>query len=160
MTPHGSHEVLPAEVADQLEGRPGLDAREQAFPLLTADLEGFPHVALLSRTELDVTPDRQRVLAAVASRRTASNLLRTRRATLVTVGGTTAHYVKATLTGHRTDGEILGCELTPVAVLADSLGIPLDPISFRTSAQIAHVEHWDRTTALLTSLASTFGETR
>jgi hypothetical protein len=143
---------VPEPVAELVTGRPGVDETEQAFPFLTTDPAGFPHVALLSRSEVEVSADRRRLVAAVASRRTSQNILRTGRTTLVVLGGTTAHYVKLELVGHHQAPGLLGCELAVVDAVADSLGIELSPILFRTSAELARSEHWDRTAELLSMM--------
>ncbi|WP_213454353.1 hypothetical protein [Rhizomonospora bruguierae] len=148
----GQYLNIPDAVAELVTGRPGLDQTEQAFPFLTTDPAGFPHVALLSRTEVEVAADRRRLVAALASTRTSQNVLRTGRATLIAVGGTTAHYVKLTLVGHHAAPGLLGCEFAVVDAVADSIGIELSPILFQTSADLARSEHWDRTAALLSTL--------
>jgi hypothetical protein len=144
--------VVPEPVAELVKGRPEVNATEQALPFLTTDPAGFPHVALLSRTEVEVNADRSRLVAAVTSTRTTQNLLRTGRATLIAVGGTTAHYVKLRLVSHHEASRLLGCELAVVDAVADSLGIELSPIQFRTSADLARSEHWDRTAELLATM--------
>jgi hypothetical protein len=55
---------------------PGVTA--QAFPLITTDERGMPHVCLLSVIELRVR--HAEILAALAGRRTRTNLLRSGRA--------------------------------------------------------------------------------
>ena len=92
---------VPAGLARLLAGRPAIGAREQAFPFLTVDEGGFPHVALLSRAEVGVSPDGSEVLAVVAGRRTRANLERDRRAGLIAVGGTTAHAGAVSQSGWR-----------------------------------------------------------
>jgi hypothetical protein len=143
---------VPEPVAALVTGRPGVNETEQAFPLLTTDPAGFPHVALVSRSEVEVSADRRRLVAAVASKRTSHNILRTGRTTLVAVGGTTAHYVKLEMVAHHEASGLLGCELAVVDAVADSLGIELSPILFRTSADLARSEHWDRTKELLSTM--------
>ena len=143
---------LPQAVADLVTGKPGLDEVEQAFPLLTTDPLGFPHVALLSRAEIEVNGDRSRVLAALASTRTRKNLLRTGRATVVAISGTTAHYAKLALVAHLEAPGLLGCEFSVEDTIADSLGIDISPIMFRTSAELAQSENWVRAGELLDTL--------
>jgi hypothetical protein len=154
MPPETPHEALPCQLVDLLGGQPGPDSTEQAFPFLTTDPEGFPHVALLSRAEIEVTPDHRRLVAAIASRRTAANLRRTSRATLIAIGGTTAHYLKLSVSHQYEEPGILGCELTPTDLVADSLGIALSPILFRTSAELSQTEQWARSARLLSLLST------
>jgi hypothetical protein len=145
--------TVPDDLAALLEGAPEVDADEQAFPFLTVDEGGFPHVALLSRSELDVTPGRTEVLVAVGSPRTTANLRRDGRAGLIAVGGTVAHYAKLRVVRSIESRGLLGCALAVVEHKADSLGIPLEPIGFRTSAEIARLERWEASAQVLRALA-------
>jgi hypothetical protein len=145
---------LPDELARQLAGRPAPGQREQAFPFLTVDAGGFPHVALLSRAELDVGPGQATVLAVVASRGTRENLARDGRAGLIAVSDTTAHYAKLKVVRSRADGDLLGCELELTEYKADSLGIPLSPVAFTATAGLAALEDWRRSDELLRQLAA------
>src|SRR5437588_12938945 len=88
---------VPAGVAQLLSGRPLVGAQEQAFPFLTVDDEGFPHVALLSRAEMELGRGGIEILAAIASPGTRDNVLRGGRAAFIAIGGTTAHYTKLAL---------------------------------------------------------------
>jgi hypothetical protein len=143
------------DLAALLEGRPEVDQQEQAFPFLTVDEHGYPHVALLSRSEVDVTADHAEILVALRSRRTLANLERDAKATLIAVGGTVAHYAK--LSGHRRLREDDGLVAWAFAVIehkADSLGIPLHPVTFPTSDEVAQMERWDISDRALRRLAS------
>lgn len=148
---------IPAELAGLLSGRPGLGQREQAFPFLTVDENGFPHVALLSRAEIEVDADADEILAVVASERTSANLRRDGRAGLIAVNGTVASYAKLRVTRMLDAGEALGCAMTVTEYKADSLGIPLEPVSFVTTAEIAQMENWDASERLLRRLAGPAG---
>jgi len=145
---------LPDELARLLAGRPVPGQREQAFPFLTVDAAGYPHVALLSRAELDVGPAQASVLAVVASRRTRENLARDGRAGLIAIAGLTAHYAKLRVTRSVEAGDLLGCELELSEYKADSLGIPLSPAEFMASAELAALENWQRSEAVLRLLAA------
>ncbi len=146
--------TVPRELASLLAGRPDAGAAEQAFPFLTVDEAGFPHVALLSRAELDVTADGGDVLAVIASRRTRANLTRNGRAGLIAIAGTTAHYAKLRVLHAIDTPAAIGCVLQVTEHKADSLGIPLSPISFVTTPKIARAEDWDASRRLLSKLAS------
>jgi hypothetical protein len=144
---------VPDELAALLAGSPAVGQHEQAFPFLTVDEHGFPHVALLSRSELDVSPDAGEVLAAIYSSRTRANLGRDGRAGLIAVGATTAHYAKLRLVRSiETDG-LLGCALEPVEVKDDSYGIPLEPIGFVTTEWVAAMDRWEVSARVLRALA-------
>lgn len=145
---------LPAALAALLAGRPAADSTEQAFPLLTVDAAGFPHVALLSRAEVEVSPAGDALLAAIASERTRANLLRERRCTVIAVGGQTAHYAKFTVSATLSAPPLLGCELRLADYKADSLGIDLSPAEYTATSGLAQLEHWDRSQALLDRLAA------
>lgn len=127
--------------------------REQAFPFLTVDEGGFPHVALLSRAEIEISTDASEILAVVASERTRANLCRDGRAGLIAVNGTVASYVKLRVVRTLDAGQALGCAMTIAEYKADSLGIPLRPVSFVTTAEIAQMESWDASERLLRDLA-------
>lgn len=146
--------TVPRELASLLAGRPDTGAAEQAFPFLTVDEAGFPHVALLSRAELDVTPDGSDVLAVIASSRTRANLTRYGHAGLIAIAGTTAHYVKLRVLHAIDTPAAIGCILQVTEHKADSLGIPLSPISFVTTPEIARAEDWDASQQLLGRLAA------
>jgi hypothetical protein len=144
---------VPASLAGLLAGSPEVGAHEQAFPFLTVDDAGFPHVALLSRSELDVPADRSAVLAAIYSTRTRANLGRDGHAGLIAVGGTTAYYAKLRVT-HSVELEgMLGCAMELVELKDDSYGIRLDPIGFTTTEQIAAMDRWESCARVLAALA-------
>jgi hypothetical protein len=153
MTARSAHLPLASDLVDLLTGRPGTDSDEQAFPFLTTDPAGYPHIALLSRAELDISTSHNEVLAAIASTRTTAHLRSTGRATLIAIGGTKAHYVKLRLVQTLEENRLLGCILQPVDHIIDSLGIPLTPIGFHTSEELAEMEAWHRSSSLLTRLA-------
>lgn len=144
---------VPDDLAVLLEGRPDVGAAEQAFPFLTVDDAGYPHVALLSRAEMDVRADRGAVLAVVASTRTAANLRRDGRAGLIAVAGTVAHYAKLRATSVREDDGVLACVLEVVEHKRDSIGIPLTPIGFHTTEEVARTDDWARSVRILAQLA-------
>ena len=144
---------VPEELAVLLAGWLEPGRAEQAFPFLTVDEAGFPHVALLSRAELDVSPDRSAVLAVVASTRTRANLERDGRATLIAIGGTTAHYAKLRVTRSTTGGGALGCRLAVAGHKADSLGIALSPAGFTATAELGRLERWPDSRRLLARLS-------
>jgi hypothetical protein len=47
----------------------------------------------------------------------------------------------------------MGCLMQVVEFKADSLGIPLSPISFGATAEIARLEHWEASAELMRRLA-------
>jgi hypothetical protein len=145
--------TVPEELAQLLRGAPEIGVHEQAFPFLTVDGDGYPHVALLSRSELDVGPGQKEVLVAVGSPRTRANLRRDGRAGLVAVAGTVAHYAKLQITRSIEMEGLLGCALEVVEHKGDSLGIALEPIGFWTSAEVARLERWDASALVLRALA-------
>lgn len=144
--------IVPGELARLLAGRPDVGAAEQAFPFLTVDEAGFPHVALLSRAEVDVTQGGSEILAVVASSRTRANLTRDGRAGLIAVGGSVAHYAKLRLVRTIDAPAALGCALEVTEYKADSLGIPLSPMGFVTTPEIARLEDWEASEQLLRAL--------
>ncbi|MCI2417406.1 pyridoxamine 5'-phosphate oxidase family protein [Saccharopolyspora sp. K220] len=141
--------IVPEDLADLLLGWPDIHVDEQAFPLLTVDEDGFPHVALLSRAELDINADRSAILAVVASTQTRENIRRRGRATLIAVHGEVAHYAKLRTSTTTDQDGLLGCVFDLVWHKRDSLGIPLSPIGFQATAEIVEMEHWARTRSVL-----------
>ena len=137
-------ERLPATVVALLAAEPGPDVSfDQAIPLLTVDSAGYPHVALLSRGQLRVSPGGSELLAVVAGTRTRANLLNSRRATVMVVSGQTAYYLKLDVCATVEDAGRLGAVLRPRRCLADSVGVDLAPMAFRRSADLAARERWD-----------------
>jgi hypothetical protein len=144
--------AIPDEVASVLRGFPSSDVNAQAFPFLTVDDRGYPHAALLSRSEIEPGMDGNTLLAAVASRRTRQNLLRSGAAGLMVVNATACHHIKLRMIASVVDGDILGCAFTLVEHKRDDIGIPLSPLSFRTSAELSVLEDWPRSTAIIARL--------
>jgi hypothetical protein len=144
--------AVPDEVAGLLQGSVEVGAREQAFPFVTVDVNGFPHAALLSRVEMEVGPDHGDIRAALRSARTRANLERQGLALLIAVGGQTAHYVKLRLVRSEVTHDLLACVFEVVDHIADSLGIPLTPIGYTADAGIARAERWDLTGDALRAL--------
>lgn len=129
--------------------RPGQD--EQAFPFVTVDADGFPHVMLLCTAELLATNDRGALLVAVASANARANLARNGVATLIAADGAAAHYAKLRVQ-HTEEYEhfaVYTCQLAHYK--RDSLGIPLRPMDFHATQEIAENERWADTRAALTN---------
>jgi hypothetical protein len=144
--------TIPTEISALLRGFPHTGVREQAFPFLSVDENGFPHSALLSRAELEPTADCETLLAAVASSRTRTNVRRSGVAALIAVDGSVCHHVKLRLVGSLIDDDVLGCEFALVEHKRDDIGIPLQALMFRTSAELAVHENWARSAAMFTRL--------
>lgn len=141
---------VPSPVAEALEGRPVVGAREAASTLLTVGEDGFPHVTLLSRAELDTSAGRVHVV--LAGRTTPANLERTGRATLQVIVGDTAHSCALLLERHVESDGLHGYVCRLVGHRADSLGIPLEPIRYTTPPELPSVERWDASERLLAVL--------
>ncbi len=74
---------LPWELEKALSGEAFRRRRRLVFPLLTTDAEGFPRAALLTPGEVRANSATQFTVAVLAASRTAVNLIRRRRATLL-----------------------------------------------------------------------------
>lgn len=144
---------VPHQVVDLLRGFPVPGSNEQAFPLITVDDNGYPHVALLSRSEMDVVPGELALLAVVGSPRTRNNLTRDGRAGLIAIGAYSAYYLKLQLAQSIEDEGVMGCAFSPIEFKEDSLGIPLVPIGFHATADVARMERWEVSARLLTRVA-------
>jgi hypothetical protein len=141
---------VPAELALLLEPWPRPEQDEQAFPFVTIDEDGFPHVMLLCTAELLATNDRGAILVAVASANARANLARSGVATLIAADGAAAHYAKLRVA----DTEEFDHFTVYTCLLAhykrDSLGIPLRPMDFHATKEVAESERWATTRAALT----------
>lgn len=86
--------TLDAALFERLSGREPRRYRRLVLPLCTVDAEGWPHVALLSHTEL-VARDPATLRAALyADSRSAGHLRQSGRATLLVFDAGLAQYVK------------------------------------------------------------------
>ena len=74
---------LPWPLERSLGGEAFRRRRRLVLPLLTTDAEGFPRVALLTPGEVRANSGTQLTVAVLAASRTAVNLIRRRRATLL-----------------------------------------------------------------------------
>jgi hypothetical protein len=140
--------TLPAAVVQVLAREVVVGEPAQAFPFLTVDTDGYPHVALLSAIEVSAAPDGS-VHAAVASVVTRSNLERHGLAALTAVEGTTAHTMKLRVRRTITASGLLGAVLDVVDHKADSLGLELSPITYTPTKELAELEGWDRSRSVL-----------
>ena len=133
--------VIPPAVVEQLTGLPVPGRQEAALPFLTVDDEGFPHVCLLSRAEVEADAGEVRVV--LASRRTRANLARDGRASLLVVEGTTAHSLKLVLVRSHAVEDRLAAAFSLADHSADSLGIPLSPLAYLPTDDLSDLERWD-----------------
>ncbi|WP_063017134.1 hypothetical protein [Nocardia nova] len=143
---------LPAEVVALLRGYPSIGVREQIYPLLSVDRRGFPHTALLSRSELEPTADGQALTAVVASAGTQANLRRSGRAALLAIHDTTCHHMKLELMASLQQDGLLGGLFAVVEHKRDDIGIPMQPLTFHATAALAEHEDWRRSSAVLMQL--------
>jgi hypothetical protein len=144
--------MLPDEVTALLDGRPVAGAWEPVVPLLTTDHDGLPRVCLLSRAELDA--DQDVVRCAVRSRRASANLRRRGPVALLVVGATTSYTVRARVARIVDDHGGLAAELVVTDIEADTLAIPLRPMSFQVDERLARAERWEDNEALFARLTT------
>lgn len=147
---------LPQPVVSLLTGWPQVGRPEQAFPFLTVDESGFPHVCLLSRAQLEPVP--AGLLALVSSRRTRAHLLRPGSpaavATLIAVTPAAAHYCKLRMTRSIDEPAALASAFDLVEHKADESPVPLAAMTYVPTAELADAEQWDRGAVQLRRLAS------
>jgi hypothetical protein len=141
---------VPSELALLLETWPRPDQDEQAFPFVTVDEDGFPHVMLLCTAELLATDDRGALLVAVASANAQANLARKGIATLIAADGAAAHYAKLRVRETEEHDHFTVYTFELAHYKRDSLGIPLRPMDFHATQEIAENERWADTRAALT----------
>ncbi|MBA0047180.1 hypothetical protein [Mycobacteroides sp. LB1] len=146
--------ALPDDLCELLRGFPSVDSREQAFPFVTVDTGGYPHSALLSRSELEPGPEGLSLFVVVAGRVTRANLKRTGAASLLAAHGTACHHAKLRMTRSVTERGLMGCVFTVTEYRHDDIGIALQPMSFQTSERLAQQENWQRSTAMLSALSA------
>lgn len=139
--------ILPQEVVLFLAGGPVMGSAEQVVPLLTVDANGLPHACLLSRAQLDASATEVR--AAVTSLRTRANLRRSAAALILVTLGDTVHHCKLGVLRARDSQGVLLVAFEPLEHKADTMGIPLEPMTFVASPWIASLEHWDETAVML-----------
>lgn len=144
--------TVPTEVARLVEGSSVIGQEEQAFTLLTVDAEGFPHVCLLSRTELATSGQRQHLWAVVRGTTTQSNLTRSRQAALIAVAGTASHQLKLRVSELVEEGDLVAARFEVTWHRADDVGLALRPTTFVPTRALSEHEAWDRVTALLEGL--------
>ncbi len=141
----------PDEVQRALCGWPEVGIWDQMFAMLTVDSEGFPHVCLLSRAELEAGVSEIR--AVIASQTTSANLQRSGRATLVVIDPTAAWYCKLEVLSLRVEGEEpLAAKFQIVSVKRDSADVALKPALFMPTAAVSIEEDWKRSKRLLAAL--------
>ena len=143
---------LPQAVTSLLSGLPAHGQAEQAFPFLTVDEAGFPHVCLLSRAQVE--PHQAGLLALVGSRRTRANLLRAGAATLIAVTPTAAHYCKLLMTRSIEEPWALAAAFDLVEHKVDPSPVPLTPLTYVPNAEVEAAEQWERGVAMLLVLLS------
>ena len=143
--------ALPSAVVDAVRGQPIIGAAESAALFITVRADGFPHVTLLSRAELATSGDR--LLVALAGTTTPGNLDRTGHATLLIVVDDTAHSCDVAVHTREASSGRVGYAMDLVSHRADSLGIPLTPITYTTPPELPSVERWDASSRLLEALA-------
>jgi hypothetical protein len=155
--------MLPAEVLELVGGDAAADAWEPVFLLLTVGPDGYSRVCQLSRAEIEADPAGV-VRGVLRARRTIANLRRDGRGQLVVVGGEATYYLnlRAATTLEEDDGTTLAVSFAVEATETDTLGIPLRPMMFQSSAYVADRERWDDNRVLLARLAAAEGadETR
>lgn len=142
---------VPDEVRRALRGWPEVGIWDQMFAMLTVDAEGFPHVCLLSRAELEAGVSEIR--AVIASQTTSANVRRSRRATLVVIDPTAAWYCKLEALSLRAETEgPLAAKFQVVSVKRDSADVALKPARFMPTATVSIEEDWQRSKRLLAAL--------
>jgi hypothetical protein len=151
--------VLPPEVSGLLAGQPGEDTWEPVAHLLTTDTDGYPRVCLLSRAELaagtDPATGNDAVGCVMRATHTLANLRRNGRALLVVTGAEAAHYVRLGAREFLEAADGSGRAAVAFDVTgthADSLGIPLRPMTFRADARVRQLEQWDSNREFLARL--------
>lgn len=135
--------MIPASVLGQLREERRIGDAEPMLPLLTVDPDGFPRVCMLSRGEL--WPEGDDLVVVLAARRASANLERSRRATLLVVEEKQLVYVRLAASGaRRAESGVLVARLVAEGVEEDGVGVPLHPMTFTSTQDLAAREHVDQ----------------
>ena len=141
---------VPQPVVGALEGTPEIGAEEAAFLILTVDVDGAPHVTLLSRAELATSGSQ--ILVTLSGRSTPRNIDRTGTAALFAVVDDTAYTCHLQARGRAVEARMVGYRFEVISHRADSLGIPLTPITYVTPPELPSIERWATSARLLARL--------
>lgn len=143
--------LVPAAVQTCLAGEPTVGGVDTAFPFLTTDGDGFPHVCLLSRAELDADDEAIRVV--VYSTHTAQNLDRDGRASLIVVDTGAAHYCTLLVARRVNEGRLMAYSLRLHAHKIDEVpGCELTGMTYAVTDEMPTFEDWDGSRRLLALL--------
>lgn len=145
--------LLPAAVAAALGGSPVVGVAEQALPLLTTDDGGQPRAMLVSRAETAVAEGGGGVHIVLRPSTSRANIHRTGLATLLVVTGDALHSVRLRRTRHVEAEALHAIAFAVTGLKADSVGIPLQPTGYIPTEELAALEHWRASAALLARLA-------
>jgi len=107
---------LPWEIERNLSGEAFRRRRRLVLPLLTTDAEGYPRVALLTPGEVRANSAKEITVAVLAGSRTAVNLIRRGRATLLYLHRTVTASVQTKAGRGRVSARDPDRHLFPLAV--------------------------------------------
>lgn len=150
---------VPEVALRALSGSPEVGSFDLVVPLVTVSPAGFPHLCLLSRSQLAVT--KEEVHAAVRSSRAVADLRRGAGAVIFLIEGDSA--ISLRVRAVRFDSEEPGCTgvaLRVVSAERDSAGVPLRPPRFLVTEGLARAEAWERDALVLGRLARGRGDSR
>lgn len=141
---------VPPQVIETLRGSPSLGQLDQSLLLVTVDTDGVPDVCMLSRAEVEATPDEVR--AVVASHKARANLVGGDRATLVIVAGGIPHYLALRRQRMAVGDGAVAYAFSVTRIVQDDFDIELHPMLFRVEKWLVDTERWDRSQTLLRAL--------
>lgn len=127
------------------------------FSLITVDTDRQPHCCLLSRAE--VVECNGRLQVALRSRRARANIERSGRATLLAVDRTGALLTLRLAVTIVVDEPLMGGYRAVIDVVErDELpGVPLTPMSFDLTPELAQIEDHEEVRRVLALVAATDG---
>jgi hypothetical protein len=125
---------------------------DQAFPLLTVDGAGYPHVALLASAQLGVDDSAAVLIVSVWGTNTRANLTRDGHATLLAVDGIALHIAKLDVVAIVETDDRAGFALGVTSYRLDSARTALHPMLFARSDALVAAERWDKDTEVLARL--------
>lgn len=145
-------------MTEVFRGVPEVGGEEQAFLLVTAGDDGWPHVCLLSRAEIEASDgDPAEVRLVVRSRRTRAHLAgpgSSGRALLFAVVDGAARKWQLRVARTVDAGDAMAAALTVESAEDDRFpGVDLRPLHYTVPASLPSNERWTTSAALLDRLS-------
>ncbi|WP_462409743.1 pyridoxamine 5'-phosphate oxidase family protein [Neobacillus sp. Marseille-QA0830] len=140
--------VLPVKIVNLLNGMDLEQKQNDAMLLITVSEEGWPHAAMISVGEIAAINEQLLRLSLWKGTRTAENLLRTGKATLVVILEGKAYYLKmmfSKLESHDTSREKYAAAVMSVKEDIAKYAVITTGIKFKLKEPEEVIRRWDKT---------------